>query len=168
VKSPREVDELTATAYHEAGHAVIGYANGFGCYSVSVVSDDTSLGRYRSKPFEEALEPDCVRDPRTMRLTRKLIVVELAGFAAESRLTGAENWEGAADDKRNAVHRCFNLRAHPDDVARLFAELLEQAKTAVGRRRKWRAIEILAAEVLRKKELEAEEIERLIAPVLHS
>lgn len=162
----RVVDEVTATAYHEAGHAVICFAKRFGCYSVSIVPEDDSLGRFQRKPFEGALRPDCDLGPRTERLTRKLIVVALAGFAAEHRLTGYENWDGAADDKRRAVDRCANLRGEPDEVARLFAELLEEAKVEVGRVRKWAAIRRLAIELLIRREIPGAEIELVIGPIL--
>jgi len=166
VESSSSIDPLTATAYHEAGHAVIAYARGFGCYSVSIVPDDESLGRFRLKPFEEAIRPDCEVDARTERLTCRLIVVTMAGLAAELRLTGEENWEGAADDKQMAVNRCANLRGAPDEFAKLFSELLGQAKVEVSRTRKWSAIRRLAAELLGSHEIPGKDIERIIDPIL--
>jgi len=160
------VDQLSATAYHEAGHAVISYARGFGCYSVSIVPDDVSLGRFQLKPFDEAIRPDCDLDARTERLTCRLVVVTMAGFAAELRITGQENWGGAANDKQRAVSRCANLRGEPDDVAKPFFDLLDQAKVEVSRTRRWAAIRRLTAELLVSHEIPGDETERIIGQIL--
>jgi hypothetical protein len=161
------VDRLTAVAYHEAGHAVLAYANGFGCQSVSIVPDSTSAGRFDARPLEQAVRFDHEVDRQTERLARMVGVVFLAGFAAELRLTGIENWNGADDDRRRTFDLCMNLRGPEREVSELFEELLEQANAAVRTHRKWAAIRRIATELVERRNVSGADAERLIGPILH-
>jgi hypothetical protein len=160
------VERLAAIAYHEAGHAVLAYANGFGCQSVSIVPDTKSAGRFDAKPIQQAVRFDCEVDRQTERLARRIGVVFLAGFAAELRFTGSENWNGADDDRRRAFDLCMNLRGPEGEVSKLFEELVDEAKLAVGRTRKWVAIRRLAAALIERQEISGANAERLIGPIL--
>ena len=78
-----------ATAYHEAGHAVVALALGRPVQRVSVLPDRVRLGHCEFKkgkfrPSEDWLERE--------------ILIALGGIAAEARFTGDYAWGGAARD----------------------------------------------------------------------
>jgi ATP-dependent Zn protease len=118
---------LEATAYHEAGHAVVSVLLGRACKHVTIVPDETqdSLGHLRAeKPLGDPLAT--LNNPlpetaeafaaamrgarlyeanlgRMYRRWRSDIAINLAGVRAERRLIGRRNNIGASSDYRRAV-----------------------------------------------------------------
>src|SRR5207244_3145945 len=95
-----------ATAYHEAGHAVMALALGrpVDCVSIRATREHLGLCEFRKavfRPSEDWLERE--------------ILISLAGVAAEARFTGNYAWDGAARDVRYAhglaVQRAGERRA---------------------------------------------------------
>jgi len=130
-------DEITA--YHEAGHAVVALALGRPVHGVSVVSRQERLGQceYRKgvfRPSQDWLERE--------------ILIALGGLAAEARFTGAYARDMAALDLRHArdlaVQRVGLRRAE-----RLERRLLAKAEHLLGQEKHWRAVERIAAELVR-------------------
>lgn len=102
----QEYDE--ATAYHEAGHAVIPLALGRPAQQISVLPDRDSLGQYEFgknvfRPSEDWLERE--------------ILIALGGIAAEAVYTGRYAWDGASRDeeyvRRLCIRRAGERRAEP-------------------------------------------------------
>src|SRR5688500_12069516 len=90
-----------ATAYHEAGHAVIALALGRNVQRVSILPNQLRLGQCelkkgRSKPAHDPVEVT--------------ILILLGGVAAEARYTGVYAWAGAQQDLR-AVRAMTSQRA---------------------------------------------------------
>ena len=139
---PIELNEstgLTATAYHEAGHAVVALALGRTVQRVSIVPGQGWLGRCefqkgRVRPSEDWLERE--------------ILISLAGAAAEARHTGAYAWDGAIADLRT-VRRLAVQRASERQAARLERRLLAKVEHLLGQAGHWRAVELIAVELLR-------------------
>ncbi|MGH7224655.1 MAG: hypothetical protein ACRELF_15640, partial [Gemmataceae bacterium] len=128
-----------ATAYHEAGHAVIALILGRPVQRVSVLPDGRfaghcQFGKSVFRPSEDWLERE--------------ILIALGGIAAEARYTGDYAWEGAARDQRYvqelAVQRAGERRAE-----RLQRRLLAKAEHLLAEEGHWRAVELIAAELLR-------------------
>ena len=67
--------KLSATAYHEAGHAVIAYVLGREIKEVSIVPKGRKAGRVRYKKITAIKEPELL----------DLAVMSLAGFVAQDR-----------------------------------------------------------------------------------
>jgi ATP-dependent Zn protease len=129
-----------ATAYHEAGHAVAALALGRPVHQVSVLPDRESSGlcEFRKgvvRPSEDWLERE--------------MLIALAGVAAEARRTGEYAWDAADGDLRYvrdlAVQRAGERRA-----ARLERRLLAKAEHLLAREGHWRAVELIAAELMRR------------------
>src|SRR6478752_7313930 len=82
-----------ATAYHEAGHAVVALALGRPVHRVSVLPNRDRLGQceFRKgvfRPSEDWVERE--------------ILIALAGMAAEAQHTGTYGWDEAERDLRYA------------------------------------------------------------------
>ncbi len=130
---------LEATAYHEAGHAVVALALGRSIQRVTVLPAQTSLGRCefqkgRTRPSEDWLERE--------------ILISLAGLAAEARHTGEYAWEGAARDLQT-VKRLATQRAGERQAERLQRRLLAKVEHLLDQPENWLAVQQIAAELLR-------------------
>jgi ATP-dependent Zn protease len=129
-----------ATAYHEAGHAVVALALGRPIHRVSVLPDGQFLGLCRFgkgvfRPSEDWLERE--------------ILIALGGLAAEARLTGDYAWD-AADRDRQYVRQLAVQRAGERQAERLERRLLAKAEHLLGQEGNWRAVELIAAELLQR------------------
>jgi ATP-dependent Zn protease len=128
------------TAYHEAGHAIAALALGRPVERVSVLPDRERLGWCH---FGKA-----VFRPSEDRVEREALI-GLAGLAAEALRTGSYGWEEATRDLRY-VRTLTRPRAGSDRQAeRLEKRLLAKAEHLLSRPAHWRAVERLAAELLR-------------------
>jgi ATP-dependent Zn protease len=135
-------DEITA--YHEAGHAVAALALGRPVHGVSIRPGRDRLGQCAFgkavfRPSEDWLERE--------------VLIALAGLAAEARFTGAYGREGAARDllyvRGLLVERAGSERA----AERLERRMLAKAEHLLGQEANWRAVERLAAELVRLGEI---------------
>lgn len=141
---PRKLNDMeapydAATAYHEAGHAVVALALGQPVQRVSIQPHRDHLGQceYRKgvyRPSEDWLE--------------RQVLIALGGLAAEARYTGQYAWNGAARDQRY-VHGLAVQRAGERQAARLQRRLLAKAEHLLADEGYWRAVELIAAELLR-------------------
>jgi plasmid stabilization system protein ParE len=132
--------EEIATAYHEAGHAVMALALGRHVQRVSVLPNQQRLGHCEFKkgafrPTKDALEAE--------------VLILLGGLAAEARQTGEYGWEAASRDLRG-VRELTELRAvTPRQVERLERRLLDKTEHLLDQPGVWSAVERIADELLR-------------------
>jgi len=128
-----------ATAFHEAGHAVAALALGRPVKHVSALPRRKLLGwcefgKGSFRPSDDWLERE--------------ILIALAGLAAEARHTGIYNWEGATHDQRYALELAVR-RAGERQAERLQRRMLAKAENLLGVEENWKAVELIAAELLR-------------------
>jgi ATP-dependent Zn protease len=126
------------TAYHEAGHAVVALVLGRPVQRVSILANDDHLGRCEFgksvfRPSEDWLERE--------------ILISLGGIAAEARHTGNYAWDAAARDQRY-VHSLAVQRAGERQAERLQRRLLAKVEHLLAKEGHWRAVELIAAELL--------------------
>src|SRR5262245_600580 len=133
-----------ATAYHEAGHAVVAMALGRPIHQVSVLPNRDYLGicefgKGVFRPSEDWLERE--------------ILIALGGIAAEARFTGDYAYDAAGRDfqyvRKLSVQRAGERRAE-----RLERRLLAKAEHLLADEGHWRAVELIAAELLRLGEID--------------
>jgi ATP-dependent Zn protease len=127
-----------ATAYHEAGHAVVAMALGRPVRHVTILPDGRFLGlcefgKSVFRPSEDALERESL--------------IALAGLAAEARYIGEYAWEGAAHDHQYVYRLCVE-RAGERRAERLLRRMLSKTEHLLTQEGHWRAVELIAAELL--------------------
>lgn len=128
-----------ATAYHEAGHAVLALILGRPVERVSILPDSRFAGHCQFgkgviRPTEDWLERE--------------MLIALGGIAAEARHTGDYAWQGAARDQRY-VEELAVQRAGARRAERLQRRLLAKAEHLLAQQGHWRAVELIVAELLR-------------------
>jgi ATP-dependent Zn protease len=132
-----------ATAYHEAGHAVLAFILGRPVHRVSILPGQDHVGvckfgKSAYRPSEDWLERE--------------ILIALGGIAAEARLTGTYAWDAAARDQQY-VRRLAVKRAGEARAEKLERRLLAKAEHHLADEGCWRAVELIAAELLRHREI---------------
>jgi ATP-dependent Zn protease len=136
---------LKATAYHEAGHAVMAMFLGRAIQKVTIIPGQSHLGAQRlgachlqkgkSRGSHDYLEVE--------------VMIHLAGMVAESQITGRYCQQGAAQDLR-FVRRMLQSRNEGEkQIERLEKRLLSKTEHHLLDIDQWRAVEAIAAELIR-------------------
>lgn len=129
-----------ATAYHEAGHAVVALALGRPVQRVSVEPNQLRLGvceirKGTFRPSKDWLETE--------------VLILLAGLAAEARHAGDYHWEAASHDLRNVRSLTKQRAGSLSQIERLERRLLDKTEHLLDQPGHWEAVELIAAELLR-------------------
>lgn len=136
---------LKATAYHEAGHAVMAMILGRAVQKVTIVPGQSHLGAQRlgachlqkgkSRSSHDFLEDE--------------VMILLAGMVAESQITGQYCQQGAAQDLR-FVRRMLQSRNEGEkQIQRLEKRLLSKTEHHLLDAAQWQAVETIARELIR-------------------
>ena len=137
---------LTATAWHEAGHAVMAVSMGRSIEKVTISPARLQTGgsrlgickiqKGRSKRSNDRLEED--------------VMILLAGMVAESRVTGRYCADGAAQDLA-FVERLLSDRARNErQLERLTRRILDKTEHVLTEEAHAKAIKLIAEELVRK------------------
>ncbi|QDV70662.1 ATP-dependent zinc metalloprotease FtsH [Rosistilla carotiformis] len=138
--------ELTATAYHEAGHAVMAISLGRPIQKVTIAPGPLQTGGYRLGVCE--LRKGRGRASQDVIEDEALIL--LAGMVAEARFTGRYCPRGAAADLRT-VERVLEGRAKTQrQLERLQRRLLDKTEHLLSDEAHAVAIERIAKELIEK------------------
>ncbi|MES2792087.1 MAG: cell division protein FtsH [Planctomycetota bacterium] len=137
--SPFTADQI-ATAYHEAGHAVMALAMGRPVQRVSVLPNQLRLGQCEIqkgsfRPSKDILETE--------------ILILLGGPAAEARVTGKFCYQGAAQDLRGVRKLVLRRATGEKQVERLERRMLDKTEHILEQSEVWLAIQKIASELLR-------------------
>jgi hypothetical protein len=154
-------DERIVTAYHEAGHAIAQYVLHLPFRSVSIVPDNTTLGRLKITSAESqnllqigAKDVDCV------------IIAALAGRAAEERYEGSTfDWNDDDGDLQYAAKVACRVQFHieRDDLPVYLLGCWERARNLI--RRHWRNTQKIAKLLLVQDELSSDDVHNVVEPV---
>lgn len=134
--TPKEI----ATAYHEAGHAVMALALGRDVQRVSVQDNHLRLGHCEIKkgsfrPVKDAVETQ--------------ILILFGGLAAEARQMGSYDSGGASQDLRGVRSLTQNRAGGQRQIDRLERRLLDKAEYILDQPGVWLAAQRIAEELLR-------------------
>jgi ATP-dependent Zn protease len=135
----KPVEHDPATAYHEAGHAVVALALGRPVHRVSILPNSERLGQCE---FRKGLQK------RSEDFIETEILISLAGMVAEARHTGRYDHGGADRDLRY-VRKLALERASDRAVDRLERRMLAKTEYLLSDDANWRAVEQIAAELLK-------------------
>lgn len=132
-----------ATAYHEAGHAVLALVLDRPVQRVSILPGRDYLGmcvfgKGVFRPTEDWLERE--------------ILIALGGIAAEARHTGKYSWDTAARDQKY-VRRLSVQRAGERRAEKLERRLLAKVEHHLADEGCWLAVGLIAAELLKHGEI---------------
>ena len=136
---PTNPKDDSATAYHEAGHAVVAIALGRPVQLVTITPDRHRLGRCefgkgKTRPTDDWLERE--------------MLITLAGVAAEAVHTNRYSWGGATQDLKD-LRRLSAMRAGERQAEKLERRMLSKVEHLLSKAGHWRAVELIAAELLR-------------------
>ena len=137
---------LMATAYHEAGHAVMALSLGRQIQKVTILSGKSQFGQIRLGVCE-------IRQGRSKaskdRLEEEALIL-LAGMVAEARFTGQYCQRGATQDLRMLRRLLQNRAGSENQLERLQRRLLDKTEHLLHEEGHANAIELIARELLLK------------------
>ena len=157
--------ELIATAYHEAGHAVVSSRLGSKVKHVSIVPNERTetLGHVRHQPIPRRilriLEFGFVT-PVQRQLVEDHIIISYAGSLAERRQRGRSNHRGAQSDYADVVGLADRLCGSAEEVDAYLAWLRIRATNSVNAN--WDLIESVAQALLARQKLSGDELHEVI------
>ena len=148
----------TATAYHEAGHAVMALLLGRPIEKVTVTpaklqTGGRRLGACKIQKGRSTASKDAVEDD---------VLVLLAGMVAESHFTKRYSPDGAAQDLR-AVKRLLENRAPTErQLERLTRRMLDKTEHLLSSEGNQRAVQSIAKELLQKQTISGRAVRHLL------
>ena len=169
-------DDIRETAYHEAGHCVVGGIFGHGCDDASIVPGDGTLGHVTANGMywvEDDVNRDLDRELVEERVCSLYAGLEervcslYAGYAAQVRFApesaerarlGAGSGAGSDDERAEELLEMAGL-ATAADRERL------RARSAQLVAEHWPAVERIAVELLEHQRLGGQEVEALLEVV---
>jgi ATP-dependent Zn protease len=112
--------QLKATAYHEAGHAMLAWALGLPVLKASIVGDSVAKGRVttRTAPLSPAESPLSPGNPALLRkrdLMERRAMQALAGRLAQERATGRSDRIGGLSDESAAMIAMAQVTTSPEE-----------------------------------------------------
>lgn len=150
-------ENVQATAYHEAGHAVAAIVRGIGFHYVTIVHDDEddSHGHVNYGAVPARLNAG---NRAVARELRDRLVVNQAGAIAEERFLGHRNDIGAAADDEWFRECLWDM--YGENGERHARTLAQQARQLVAQH--WSAMSRVANALLKEQTLTEEAVERLV------
>ena len=138
--------QLKATAYHEAGHAVMALSVGRNIQKVNITPGRSQLGvvrlgvcevkKGRSRASKDMLEDD--------------VLILFAGMVAEAHFTGQYCKVGAAQDLR-AITKLLSNRARTErQFEKLHRRMLDKTEHLLDEEENVLAVELIASELIEK------------------
>jgi hypothetical protein len=137
----QEDKERLATAYHEAGHAVMALLLGRSVDKISVVRNSIRLGAVQLGKGRTGRRDDHFENEA---------MILLAGLVSEQKHTGKYNWQGAHQDLLALRSLSLSRVANDEDALRLERKLLDKASYLLEQDRNWFCIERIVTELMER------------------
>lgn len=131
--------KLKATAYHEAGHAVLALLMGRPVQKVSIIPSQNRLGAVTIQKGRVKKSTD--------RLESEMLIL-LAGMAAEARVTGQYNLQGAGQDLAHVEKLALSRSPNSKQATKLIHKTLDKTNHLISQKTNWTAIKAIAKELL--------------------
>jgi ATP-dependent Zn protease len=152
----------TATAYHEAGHAVAAWLRGMKFREVSILPNASanSLGHLLHAGEPRWFHPEYDVSLRTVARVENHILVCFAGPAAEARLRGRHNWRGAGSDMQQAADMVSFLCGSAEEEEAYLKLVRIRARGLVEAH--WVKVEAIAMALMDRRRLTWVEVDTII------
>jgi ATP-dependent Zn protease len=162
-----KTQQLWRTAYHEAGHVVVGLHVGLRVLQASIVPDEAegTLGHVQRAKVRSDFDWDDDRDPQRMWAIRRklepMVMMAYVGVLAERRHSGRRHdWAGAHSDTAWAAD-CVLKMEGDGKAADLYASyLMERTKGLIEIA--WQDIEAVAAALMDRRTLRPSEMKAVL------
>ncbi len=138
--------QLTATAYHEAGHAVMALALGRLVQKVTVVARKSQVGGTQLG----VCQMKNGRSKASRNLLDDEVMILFAGMVAEARYTGQYCQQAARQDLRTIKRLLCDRVSNQSQHDRLHRRLLDKTEHVLSRNGHPQAIELIANELIQK------------------
>lgn len=154
---------LKATAYHEAGHAVVSVLTRHTVKKATIVSDGETLGEVFNSGWPPSIIADCETgacESKSRRWLFREMIIKHAGMIAEARGTGGMTedvveWGGSdSSELADYVLRAFSDPQEKVDQAKQETEKLLDAH--------WEAVEAIAAALLEHRTLSGKRVRAIV------
>jgi len=146
-------DDSIATAYHEAGHAIVAVLLGRPVEKVSVVRNSLRLGicqmsKRKGTPIHDEIETQAL--------------IQFAGLISEAKQTGEYKWGGAQQDLIQ-IRQLARFRGSSEkQVERLQRRWMDKTEYLLSDSKTWNLVERLARELLERKTVSGRFITNLV------
>lgn len=147
----------TATAFHEAGHAVMAILLGRPIEKVTILPAKLNVGgarlgackiqKGRTKPTKDAIEDE--------------VLILLSGMVAESHYTNEYSQIGAAQDLMMVRRQLMNRAQGEKKIERLTSRLLHKTEHLLSEDTNRRAIKLIAQELLERDTISGRTVKHL-------
>ncbi len=150
--------ELLATAYHEAGHAVMATILGRNIQKVTIKAGQiqaggTRLGLCELSSGRRRSSHDALEDE---------VLILLAGMVAEAKITGRYCHLGAAQDLRHAASLLRERAGSEDQAQRLQRRMLDKAEHLLSELGHSQAITNVAAELVERTKISGRAVRHIV------
>jgi hypothetical protein len=150
------------TAYHEAGHAVACFLLRRGFRYVSIEPDGDSLGRLLEACPTGSFRPDVDAGSRARAFAERLIMVRLAGDAAENLHRGKHSWCGARGDFHAVLDLTSYFCGDVEEEAAYARWLAIRIRNMLRSKPNWALVRATAAALLKRGHLSYREARKVM------
>jgi hypothetical protein len=156
-----EVNDLEATAYHEAGHVIARWHFGYPIDRVTIVPAGDYTGAVEGTSPIEGLELDLDASEGTQQHTRQAVMVLLAGAEAQVRYSPESFHEyHASADYSLAIDLLLYLGGTGERATAIGDTLTAQTKVLLAQH--WPLVETLAKKLLESKVMPGSDVLALL------
>lgn len=161
--SKRTQKSLEATAYHEAGHAVIAWREGIKIKEISIVPDKKTLGHVNHDSILKRINMDSGRSKIIWERGQKIIKISLAGIIAQRKYSprSVRNYHDHSD-YQNAAEVGNKMVGTIRQLDALLKFLSITVEDTLNLKWIWEKVEILADKLSQLKRMSGEDAEELI------
>ncbi len=159
----KQTKALESIAYHEAGHAVAAHAHQVRTKKLTIVPAEGSLGRHEHKLFFKRINIEYDSSPRAQRRVENMVIVCLAGPAAQRRFNPRGSWRVGAKGDWHQVHDLLSYLVGSEEQLEPYWKLMEiRTQDFVQDPDWWFLIERVAHRLLDRQTLTGAEVRKLM------
>jgi hypothetical protein len=160
--------DLTPTAFHEAGHAVMAIVLRKGWRTLTIEPDEDAFGRTYMAKLPERFRPDIEVNTKTRNMIEREVIIFLAGLEAETLKTGRRNKAGARHDYLCAGLVLGYAVGDQDELTAYLEWLRCRTGNHMRQPTLWARVELLAQRLLEQRRMTRSEATALVLPHLGS